>query len=77
VHDQLSIAAEKPCRVDAKRQIALDAGFAAVRDHRLGVTADPGAFHGSTIRKSRRRFSEWIMPHQTTVAVPSTAGEAF
>jgi hypothetical protein len=73
---QLAIAAEKPGRVDAERQIAFDTSLGAVRDHGLGITVDPPAFHGSMIRKSGYRFSEKIMLHQTTATVSSAAGDA-
>ena len=40
---QLGIAAEQPGCVEAQRQIALDAGFGAARNHRFGVRLDPPA----------------------------------
>ena len=44
---QPGVAAEQPRRVDAQRQIAVDAGLGALRDHGLGVTVEPPAFHGA------------------------------
>ena len=81
---QLAVAAKKPRRVEAERQVAVDAGFRTVRDECLGVTVDPRALHGSMIRKKPapdlirggNRFLERIMLHRTRAAVPSPAGEA-
>ena len=46
VEHKLWIAAEQPGRVDAERQVALDAKFGGECDNSLGVPVDPRAFHG-------------------------------
>ena len=52
---QLGVAAKEPRRVEAKRQVAIDAGFRTVRNEGLGVTVDPGAFHGALDLSRRTR----------------------
>src|SRR6202043_1178056 len=47
VKDEFWVAAEEPRRVDAQREIAVDARFRAFGDDGLGVTVDPAAFHGA------------------------------
>ena len=53
VQDKLSIAAKEPRRIDAKRQVAVDAGLGALRHHGLGIAIDPAAFHAYPPAKRR------------------------
>ena len=42
---QLGVTAEQARGVDAQRQLAINPGFGALRDQRLGVALDPPALH--------------------------------
>ena len=53
---QLGVAAKEPRRVDAERQVAVDAGFRTVRNECFGVTVNPSTFHGA-LDLSRRTCS--------------------
>ena len=53
VQDEFWIAAEEPGRIDAQRQVAVDAGLGALRHHGLSIALDPARLHAYSPAKRR------------------------
>ena len=81
---QFRIGTEQSCAVDAKRQIARDAGLGAARHNFRGFSFDPSAFHGRAFQKrtapdlvrGSQKLCDKIMFDRATARPLSTAGEA-